>query len=91
MLLSYGLTNAGAFSILATTYSEKYGGYWLSILLAGSVCFLLPVLLAIMYNRTYKASSARSSEMSQAFKIIVIVQDERAAIRMTPAPCALML
>jgi MFS family permease len=70
MLLFYGFVNIGAFFMLATTYSEKYVGFWLSFLLAGLIYLLLPILLLIMYKRTYKRPPAGSSEVSQAFKII---------------------
>jgi dipeptide/tripeptide permease len=71
MLLFYGFVNVGAFFMLATTYSEKYIGFWLSFLLAGIIYFLLPILLLAMYKRTYKRPAAGSSEVSQAFKIIM--------------------
>jgi hypothetical protein len=45
MLIFYGLVNVGAFFALATTYSEKYVGYWLAFLLPGILYFLLPILL----------------------------------------------
>ncbi|KAJ6064653.1 hypothetical protein N7499_013333 [Penicillium canescens] len=70
MLLFYGFVNVGAFFMLATTYSEKYVGFWLSFLLAGLIYLLLPILLLVMYKRTYKRPPAGSSEVSQAFKII---------------------
>lgn len=69
MLLFYGFVNVGAFFMLATTYAEKYVGYWLSFLLAGTIYFLLPILLAVMYKRTYKAPPSGSSELTLAFKI----------------------
>ncbi|KAJ5366855.1 hypothetical protein N7541_000796, partial [Penicillium brevicompactum] len=71
MLIFYGFVNVGAFFMLATTYSEKYVGFWLSFLLAGAIYLLLPLLLAVMYKRTYKKPPSGSSEISQAFKIIV--------------------
>lgn len=71
MLIFYGFVNVGAFFMLATTYSEKYVGFWLSFLLAGLIYLLLPILLAAMYKKTYKRPPAGSSEISQAFKIIV--------------------
>ena len=70
MLLFYGFVNVGAFFMLATTYSEKYVGFWLSFLLTGLIYLLLPILLLVMYKRTYKRPPAGSSEVSQAFKII---------------------
>ncbi len=70
MLIFYGLTNVGAFYMLATTYTEKYVGFWLSFLLAGIIYFLLPLLLAAIYKRTYKAPPAGNSDLARAFKII---------------------
>ncbi|EXJ93216.1 hypothetical protein A1O3_01773 [Capronia epimyces CBS 606.96] len=70
MLIFYGLTNVGAFYMLATTYSEKYVGFWLAFLLAGTIYFLLPILLVGIYKRTYKAPPAGSSDLTNAFKII---------------------
>ncbi|KAJ5762215.1 uncharacterized protein N7511_005597 [Penicillium nucicola] len=70
MLIFYGFVNVGAFFMLATTYSEKYVGFWLSFLLAGLIYLLLPILLLVMYKRTYKRPPAGSSEVSQAFRII---------------------
>lgn len=70
MLIFYGFVNVGAFYMLATTYAEKYVGYWLSFLLAGLIYFMLPLLLAAVYKRTYKEPPSGSSELSQALKII---------------------
>lgn len=70
MLIFYGFVNVGAFYMLATTYAEKYVGYWLSFLLAGAIYFMLPVLLAAVYKKTYKEPPSGSSELSQALKII---------------------
>ncbi|KAJ5896758.1 uncharacterized protein N7473_006157 [Penicillium subrubescens] len=69
MLIFYGFVNVGAFFMLATTYAEKYVGFWLSFLLAGIIYFLLPILLFAVYKKTYKAPPAGSSELSRALKI----------------------
>lgn len=69
MLIFYGFVNVGAFYMLATTYTEKYVGYWLSFLLSGAIYFMLPVLLAVVYKRTYKEPPSGNSELSHAFKI----------------------
>lgn len=69
MLLFYGFVNVGAFYMLATTYAEKYVGYWLSFFLSGIIYMLLPVLLAAVYNKTYKQPPSGSSELTQAVKI----------------------
>jgi len=54
MLIFYGLVNVGAFFLLATTYTEKYVGYWLAFLLPGIVYFLLPALLWYLNNKLIK-------------------------------------
>jgi hypothetical protein len=69
MLIFYGFVNVGAFFMLATTYAEKYVGFWLSFLLAGIIYFLLPILLFAVYKKTYKQPPAGSSELSRALKI----------------------
>lgn len=70
MLIFYAFVNIGAFFMLATTYSEKYVGFWLSYLEAGIVYFLLPILLFAIYKRTYKAPPNGSSDLTNAVKII---------------------
>lgn len=70
MLIFYGFINVGAFYMLPTTYAEKYVGFWLTFLLAGTIYFLLPIILAVMYKRTYKAPPSGSSDLSRAFKVI---------------------
>ncbi|RMZ80518.1 hypothetical protein DV737_g2927, partial [Chaetothyriales sp. CBS 132003] len=72
MLIFYGFVNIGAFFMLATTYSEKYVGFWLSFLEVGVIFLLLPILLAVVYPRLYKAPAAGSSDISHAFRIIGI-------------------
>ncbi|KAJ5569516.1 uncharacterized protein N7459_008946 [Penicillium hispanicum] len=69
MLLFYGFVNVGAFYMLATTYAEKYVGYWLSFFLSGIIYMLLPILLAAVYNKTYKEPPRGGSELTQAVKI----------------------
>ena len=61
MLIFYGLINVGAFFALATTYSEKYVGYWLAFLLPGILYFLLPILLYFWYNKTIKKAPNRGA------------------------------
>ncbi|KAJ5689353.1 hypothetical protein N7462_003745 [Penicillium macrosclerotiorum] len=76
MLIFYGFVNVGAFYMLVTTYSEKLVGYWLAFLLAGIIYFLLPILLLLIYRRTYKQPPSRSSELNQALKIISVALRE---------------
>ncbi|KAI9742910.1 MAG: hypothetical protein M1818_003639 [Claussenomyces sp. TS43310] len=61
MLIFYALTNVGAFFALATTYAEKYVGYWLAFLLPGIIYFLLPILLLANYKRTIKIPPSKSA------------------------------
>lgn len=70
MLIFYAAINIGAFFAIATTYAEKYVGYWLAFLLPGIVYFLLPVLLAIMYKRTIK-KPPQGSVLTRFFKITI--------------------
>ena len=69
MLIFYACVNIGAFFALATTYVEKYRGFWLAFLLPGIVYFLLPILLWWMYKRTVKLPP-RGSELTDFFKIL---------------------
>ena len=70
MLIFYGFVNIGAFFMIATTYAEKYVGFWLAFLLAGIIYFLLPVLLALIYKKTYKVPPSGSSDLTHAAKIV---------------------
>ncbi|OOF93624.1 hypothetical protein ASPCADRAFT_407784 [Aspergillus carbonarius ITEM 5010] len=71
MLIFYGIINVGAFYMLATTYAEKYVGYWLAFLLAGIIYFILPVVLAAVYKKTYKKPPKGNSDLAKAIKITV--------------------
>ncbi|KAA8652671.1 putative MFS peptide transporter [Aspergillus tanneri] len=70
MLLFYGFVNIGAFFMLATTYSEKYVGFWLSFLLAGIIYFLLPILLALAYKKTHRMPPSGNSDLGKAVRVI---------------------
>lgn len=72
MLIFYGFINIGAFFMLATTYSEKYVGFWLSFLLVGIIYMLLPILLLAIRKRTHQEPPRGASELTQAFKIITM-------------------
>lgn len=72
MLLFYGFINIGAFFTIATTYSEKYVGFWLSFLEAAAIYLVLPVLLAVVYKKLYKAPPAGGSEFKNACCILVM-------------------
>lgn len=51
MLVFYGFINIGAFFAIATSYSEKYVGFWLAFLAPGIIYFALPALLWYLYPR----------------------------------------
>ncbi|KAF4200150.1 hypothetical protein CNMCM8927_003857 [Aspergillus lentulus] len=70
MLIFYAFVNVGAFYMLPTAYAEKYVGFWLSWVLAGAIYFLLPVVLALVYKKTYKQPPSGSSDLTKAVKII---------------------
>jgi dipeptide/tripeptide permease len=68
MMIFYSCINIGAFFSLATTYAEKYNGFWMAFLLPGIIYMLLPFLLWAMYKRTIKKPPV-GSEMNNFFKI----------------------
>ncbi|RFU73016.1 hypothetical protein TARUN_9238, partial [Trichoderma arundinaceum] len=69
MLIFYGFVNAGAFFAIATTYTEKYVGFWLAFLLPGIVYFLLPFLLLAIYKRLV-IKRPDGSELTTCLKIV---------------------
>lgn len=71
MLIFYGFINVGAFYMLATTYAEKYVGYWLAFLLPGIIYLLLPVVLLAAYKKTYRVPPNGAKELTHAWKITV--------------------
>ncbi|KAH9833910.1 PTR2-domain-containing protein [Teratosphaeria destructans] len=71
MLYFYALINVGAFFAVATTYTEKYVGYWLSYLLPGILYFLLPGLLWYLNNRIVKYPP-QGTVLTKAWKILYI-------------------
>ena len=71
MLYFYALINIGAFYALATTYSEKYVGYWLAFLTPGVIYFLLPFLLWYLNNKLVKYPPDGSA-LGKVFKIVTM-------------------
>jgi len=68
-LVFYGFVNVGAFFTIATTYCEKYVGWWLAFLLPGIVYFLLPFVLLATYKKTIRLKP-QGSEMTHVFRIV---------------------
>lgn len=71
MLIFYGMINVGAFFAIATTYCEKYIGYWLAFLLPGIVYFLLPLLLLFLSKRLIKVAP-NGSDLQNVWKITTV-------------------
>ncbi|KAI5359360.1 putative proton-dependent oligopeptide transporter family, MFS transporter superfamily [Septoria linicola] len=71
MLIFYGFINIGAFFAIATSYSEKYVGFWLAYLLPGIVYFLLPALLWYLYPRLTKYPPDGSA-LAKVWKIVTV-------------------
>ncbi|KAJ4051998.1 peptide transporter ptr2 [Fusarium oxysporum] len=69
MLIFYMCINVGAFFMIATTYIEKYVGFWLAFLLPGIIYILLPVLLMWRY-KTLKRAPPQGSDLNNFFKIV---------------------
>ncbi|KAI1370396.1 PTR2-domain-containing protein [Hypoxylon crocopeplum] len=70
MLIFYAFVNVGAFFSIAVVYVEKYHSFWLAFLVPGIVYFLLPILLAIMYNRTIR-KAPQGSDLTRFTKITI--------------------
>lgn len=68
MLVFYAMINLGSFFAIATTYTEKYVGFWAAFLEPGVVYFLLPVVLALVYKKTIK-KPPMGSELTEFIKI----------------------
>lgn len=75
MLVFYACINVGAFFAIATTYSEKYVGYWLAFLLPGIIYFLLPLLLLFLNKRLIK-KKATGSALQDVIKITTVAVRE---------------
>ncbi|KAI8668624.1 hypothetical protein NCS57_00674100 [Fusarium keratoplasticum] len=75
MLIFYMCINVGAFFMIATTYIEKYVGFWLAFLLPGIIYILLPVLLMWRY-KTLRRTPPQGSDLNNFFKIIAIATKE---------------
>ena len=70
MLIFYTMINVGAFFAIATTYAEKYVGFWLAYLIPTFLYLALPLLLLAIYKKTIK-KPPKGSELTEFVKIIV--------------------
>lgn len=69
MLIFYAMINVGAFFAIATTYAEKYVGFWLAFLLPGILYLLLPVLLLSVYRKLV-IKKPKGSELTNFLRIV---------------------
>ncbi|KAF7557057.1 hypothetical protein G7046_g6119 [Stylonectria norvegica] len=71
MLIFYGCINIGAFFAIATTYIEKYEGFWLAFLLPTAVYLSLPAILLWRYKHLVKPPP-RGSDLPNFLRIISV-------------------
>ena len=66
-------TFTGAFFAVATSYAERFVGFWLAYLLPGILYMLMPIVLAIGYKRLYKAPPQGSVlvETMKVFRVLL--------------------
>ncbi|RXK39848.1 hypothetical protein M231_02905 [Tremella mesenterica] len=72
MLIFYGCINIGAFFTIATSYTERYVGFWLTFLLPGLIYLLMPIILYYCNKRLYKAPP-QGSVVLEAFKVFKVL------------------
>lgn len=71
MVIYYGFINIGAFFALASTYAEKYVGYWLAFLLP-TIIYTVVVLVFLGANKRIIKKPPMGSELNDFFKITLI-------------------
>ncbi|KAJ4244803.1 peptide transporter ptr2 [Fusarium torreyae] len=69
MLIFYMCINVGAFFMIATTYIEKYVGFWLAFLLPTIIYIFLPILLMWRYKSLIK-TPPQGSDLNNFLKIV---------------------
>ncbi|KAL7420460.1 hypothetical protein Q5752_004410 [Cryptotrichosporon argae] len=58
--------NLGAFAAVASTFAEKYVGFWLAFLIPGAIFFLLPPVLYLVWPHLVAAPPPLSSALVDA-------------------------
>lgn len=71
MVVYYGFINIGAFFALASTYAEKYVGYWLAFLLP-TIMYTLVVAVFVGVRKRIIKKPALGSELNDFFRITAI-------------------
>ncbi|KAH8681702.1 POT family-domain-containing protein [Xylariales sp. PMI_506] len=68
MTIYYGFVNVGAFFEIASTYAEKYVGYWLAFLIPGILYILVPFFFLAVQKKIIK-KPPKGSELTDFIKI----------------------
>ncbi|CAN8103218.1 unnamed protein product [Discula destructiva] len=71
MVIYYGFINIGAFFALASTYAEKYVGYWLAFLLP-TIMYTLVVVVFVGVRKKIIKKPPMGSELNDFFRITAI-------------------
>ncbi|KAJ4420526.1 peptide transporter ptr2 [Gnomoniopsis sp. IMI 355080] len=71
MVIYYGFINVGAFFALASTYSEKYVGYWLAFLLP-TIMYTVVVVVFVGVRTKIVKKPPMGSELNDFFRITAI-------------------
>lgn len=71
MVIYYGFINIGAFFALASTYAEKYVGYWLAFLLP-TIIYTLVIVVFVGVRKKIIKKPPMGSELNDFFKITMI-------------------
>lgn len=71
MVIYYGFINIGAFFALASTYAEKYVGYWLAFLLP-TIMYTLVVVVFVGVRKRIIKKPPMGSELNDFFRITMI-------------------
>ncbi|KAF8205377.1 POT family protein [Mycena galopus ATCC 62051] len=69
MTIYYGFINIGAFYAIASTYAEKYVGFWLAFLLPNLIYFVVPIIFMALRKRMVR-KPPQGSELTKFFKVM---------------------
>ncbi|KAJ6528108.1 POT family protein [Mycena capillaripes] len=69
MTIYYGFINIGAFYAIASTYAEKFVGFWLAFLLPTLIYFVVPIIFLTLRKRMVR-KPPQGSELTTFFKVI---------------------
>ncbi|KAJ7877799.1 MFS peptide transporter [Mycena leptocephala] len=69
MTIYYGFINIGAFYAIASTYAEKFVGFWLAFLLPTIIYFVVPIIFLGLRKRMVR-KPPQGSELTTFFKVM---------------------